>query len=59
MVKNPDRAYDPLVPTMTERPPLTSDKAAKRGGTALACPGSLDHLISPVTPMMIRYTATM
>jgi hypothetical protein len=30
MVQNPDRAYDPLVPTMTDRPPLTSDKAAKR-----------------------------
>jgi hypothetical protein len=58
-VKNPDRAYDPLAPTMTERPPLTSDKAAKMEGIALVCPGSMDHLISPVTPMMMRYTATM
>jgi hypothetical protein len=44
---------------MAERPSLTSDKAAKREGTAMLCQGSVDHLISPVTPMMMRYTATM
>jgi hypothetical protein len=58
-VKHPDQAYDPMAPTMTERLLLTSDKVATREGIVKVCPGSVDHLMSPVTPMMMRYTATM
>jgi hypothetical protein len=48
-----------MAPTMTERLLLTSDKVATRESIVKVCPGSVDHLMSPVTPMMMRYTATM